>query len=109
MRERRTVPADAEEQMDPASAALQRRSMVRRPEENDLPERAPPAMSGNLAGVAGAARHEPSHAVGEDGQLLDRKRPSRDEILEQRRQPPAVRRDVQAAVVMSVDRGVSEV
>ncbi len=47
--------------------------------------------------------------MGEDDHLVDGSRPLAVELIEQRRERAAVRRDVEAAVVVEVDRGVSQI
>jgi hypothetical protein len=74
----------------------------------------PPRSSGapwcrHLAVVASATRHQPAHAVADDHQLLELRRPLGDQLLEQRREGAPVGRDVQTAVVEEIDRRVAEV
>ena len=108
-RQRSAVAAHAEQEIDPVAAALERGAVVGRAEADELGELAPPAVSGELAVVAGAARHQAAHAVTDDHQLVDGHGPGGDERLELRGEAAPVGRDVQAAVVIEVDRRVAEV
>jgi len=83
--------------------------MVRRSEEDEVPQLRHPPLTRSGRHVTSAPRNEPAHAVGDDGHFLDRHGPLLDEALEQRGERAAVRRDVQPAVVVQVDRRVSEV
>jgi hypothetical protein len=59
--------------------------------------------------VTGAARDEAAHAVSEDRELVDRHRPRGDELLEEIGERATVGRDMEAAVVVEVDRREAEV
>ena len=56
-----------------------------------------------------APSNEATHAVPEEHELVDGKRPRCDELLEHGRKRPAVRRDVKTAVVAKVERRVTKV
>src|ERR1700716_682140 len=59
--------------------------------------------------VTRASRYEPTHAVTNDADLVHGRGPGVNELFEHHRKRPPVRRDVQAAVVMEVNRRVPEV
>jgi hypothetical protein len=107
--QRGRVRALFEEQVEFLPAALQRRAMVRRSEKEQFPELPWPSMQGDCAIVARAARDEPTHAVADDAQILQRHRPFRDQILQQIGEGAAVCRNIESAVVVQIDGGIAEV
>src|SRR5258705_5245293 len=107
-RKRRRVRASPHERLQPVAAALERRAMMRRAEEDDrLQDVAPGARRIRLA--VGAADDEPSHAVRDDRELAYRNRPTIDEPIEERCELTTVFRNVPSAVVVEVDGRVAEV
>ncbi len=80
--DRSAVPADAEEQMDPAATTLERCAVVRRPDADEPAERTPPSVARSVAVVACAACDEPTHAVANERKLVEGYGPLCDEALE---------------------------
>ncbi len=91
------------------AAALQRHAVVRCPEKDQITQARPPDLGRLHCVVARAARHQPAHAVADDGELLDRHRPLLDEDVEHLGKGAAVSRDMQSSVVVEIERRVAEV
>ena len=82
---------------------------MRRAEKDDLLELFPPRMALRLGDEAGAAGDEAAHAVADDDELLDFRRPGGDQRLQRLGEGAAVDRDVQAGIVGEIDRRIAEV
>ena len=87
---------------------LQRRAVVRRAQKHQPLELRRPRVSGLRGLVKGTARQQAAHAVPQQRQFLHRLRPGREQLLQQSGQLRAIGRNVQAAVVVQVHRGVAE-
>ena len=105
----RGVRARAEQHVHPVAAALERRAVMRRAEEDELVETPQPRVARQRAVVAGAAGDEPAHAVPDEHELGQRHRPALHQRFEQLGERAPVGRDVEAAVVVQIDRRVPEV
>src|SRR5512144_1828650 len=90
------------------AAAFQRRTVMRRPEEYQVAQVRGPRISGLACLETRAPCHQSTHAVPEDRQFLHWTRRMGHECFKQVRQPAAVVRDVQAAVVTHVQWRVTE-
>jgi hypothetical protein len=106
--ERRAVRDLLDETMEAVPAALERRAVMRRPEEDEVPEETRPATAGERAVVDCAACHEAAQAVSEDRHFVDGHGPRSEERVEHPGELSPVRRDVPAGVVVHVDRRVAE-
>ena len=98
----------AQHGIDPAANLFKRRAMVRRTEEDQMFESAQPLQATRSRAVAGAACHQPTHAVGQQAQRLHLYRPGFQQVLQQRRKLPAIDAGMQAGVVVQVNRGVTQ-
>ncbi len=105
--QRRGVGAELEDDIDPVAAAFQGCAMVGGAEKDQLPQMIQPAMAGEPAVVAGAARQQAAHAVADDHQLFDRHRPRLQQGFQHSGQGAAVGRNMPAAVVVQVERRVA--
>ena len=108
-RERHRVRARGEQPVDAVPAALQRRTVVRRAEKDQRADEARPRLPFRRPDRAGAADHQPSHAVADEDQFAQRHRPARHQRIEQVGELGAVGRDVAPAVVAQVDGAGVEV
>ena len=102
-RERGRVRACIEDPVDPIPAAFQGRALVGRAEEDEVAQRAEPLVARDRCVGAGAARHQPAHAVADDRELLDRHRPGFQQRLEHLGERAPIGGDVATAVVVQVD------
>src|SRR5262245_16445307 len=99
--ERGAISTDTHERANPVSHPLEQRAVMRDAEKNHrAKERQPRAI---LRVATCTPRDEPAHAVTHENDLVDRLRPSPNEIVEEMRERPSVRRDVQPAVVVKVN------
>ena len=105
---RPAVRRAAQQHIHPVARTLQRCAMVRRAQEDDAAQLRQPAVPGLGAVVAGAARHQPAHAVHQHAELLHRDGPGSQQRLDLAGQRTPVERGVQAAVVAHIDRGVAQ-
>ena len=108
-RKRRGIGADAEHDIDPVAATLQRRAVVRRAKKDHFAQYAQPALAIVMRRCAGTARHQPAHAVADDHQLRNRLRPLFDEPFKQIGEGLPVAGNMQPAVVVQIDRRVAAV
>ena len=82
----RLTPSSRSIQLPPRSSGA---PWCGEPRQTSLRQPRPPVVCRHLARVARAARHQPAHAVADDHQLVERRRPLGDELLEQRREARA--------------------
>jgi hypothetical protein len=110
--QRRGVGNRAERAIDAVTRTLERRTLVRRAEADQVVHASGPAQRSALdqrTVMNGAAGHQTAHAVTQHGQALDRHRPSVVQTLHQLREDAAIGRHAQAAVVVEMDRGVAQI
>ena len=100
------VRACAKHRVETVAVSFQWRTRMRRAEENDAAHVLRPRVTQRIGVVQRAACDEAAHAVAEQHEFLDVDRPRAHERLELRGERAAIGRDVQAAVVVQVDRRV---
>ena len=108
-RKGRRVGRGAEQQVNAVASAFERRAVVRCAQAHQVIDTRSPGLAGLGALVQRAAREQAAHAVAEQHDTLERQRPGVEQSLQQPGQLGAVRRDVQAAVVVQVDGAVTAV
>ncbi len=101
--EGRAVRRAAEHAVDEVTGAFERCAMVRRAQEDEVPQPLRPAHRLLLCLVQRAAHHQPAHAVREHADRLQRHRPVAEQPLQLQGQLAAVVRDMLAAVVAHAD------
>ncbi len=76
--------------MQPLAGALHWSAVMRRSQENELAQMPQPVMSIESAIIAGASGYQPAHAVPDNDQFLERRRPLGDKHLQQISKSPSV-------------------
>ena len=82
--------------------------MVRRAQEHQLTQQRRPALSGFARHVCCRARHQPTHAVAQDGDALQRHRPGRHQPLQLGGKLAAVLRHMAPAVVAQANQRAAQ-
>ena len=103
------VRAHLEGHVRPVHAAGERRAEVWRPEEDQMAEALQPGAPAALRVPASAARHQASHAVRDERQPVEGRRPRSHQRVEEVGERAAVRGDVETAVVVEVRHRAVEI
>src|SRR5205823_10176902 len=107
--ERRRIGTDSGYRLQPVAAALERRAVMGRAEEQQRAQSLGP-LAPRLPRVSNrAARNQPAHAVSENRQPATPARPRLEERLEHARELPSVLRNVTPAVVVHVHGRAAEI
>ncbi|OIQ67257.1 hypothetical protein GALL_511670 [mine drainage metagenome] len=103
--QRAAVGCAAQDHIDPVAGTLQRGSVVRCTQKDDIFQIPGPLQSRQAGIVHGTARDQTAHAVRQHADLAHRQRPVLQQWFKLCGQRLAILRDVQAAVVAQIDRG----